>query len=169
MILYSPSQNGFYAPALHGNNIPVDAVEITAAEHRALLDAQSRGKLIQPDANGRPVAVEPPPLPEPTPAQLATQARAERDRLMREVYDPAVMQLLRKRRVLSSASEDVAGIDAQLTEWDAYADVLEVVPDQPGFPNSIEWPEAPSDSVVSGAEGGGVSCESESEPATSEV
>lgn len=102
-------------------------------------------------------------------AELATQARAERDRLMREVYDPAVMQLLRKRRVLSSASDDVAGIDAQLAEWDAYADALEVVPDQPGFPNSIEWPEAPSDSVVSGAEDGGVSCESESEPATSEV
>jgi hypothetical protein len=88
---------------------------------------------------------------------------------MREVYDPAVMQFLRKRRVLSSASDDVAGIDARLAEWDAYADALEVVPDQPGFPNSIEWPEAPSDSVVSGAEDGGVSCESESEPATSEV
>lgn len=113
--------------------------------------------------------VSPPQPPEPTPAELATQARAERDRLMREAYDPAVMQLLRKRRVLSSASDDVAGIDAQLAEWDAYADALEVVPDQPGFPNSIEWPEAPSDSVVSGAEGGGVSCESESEPATSEV
>lgn len=109
------------------------------------------------------------PLPEPTPAELAERARTERDRLMREAYDPAVMQLLRKRRVLSSASEDVAGIDAQLAEWDAYANALEVVPDQPGFPNSIEWPEAPSDSVVSGAEGGGVSCESESEPATSEV
>ncbi|WP_462328038.1 phage tail assembly chaperone [Desulfobaculum sp.] len=107
--------------------------------------------------------------PEPTQDELATQARAERDRLMREVYDPAVMQRLRKRRVLSSASADVAGIDARLAEWDAYADALEVVPDQPGFPNSIEWPEAPSDSVVSGAEDGGVSCESESEPATSEV
>jgi hypothetical protein len=88
---------------------------------------------------------------------------------MRKEYDPAVMQLLRKRRVLSSASDDVAGIDARLAEWDAYADALEVVPDQPGFPNSIEWPEAPSDSVVSGVEDGGVSCESESEPATSEV
>lgn len=111
----------------------------------------------------------PPQPPEPTPAELAERARAERDRLMRDAYDPAVMQLLRKRRVLSSASDDVAGIDARLAEWDAYADALEVVPDQPGFPNSIEWPEAPSDSVVSGAEDGGVSCESESEPATSEV
>ncbi|GAB6176170.1 hypothetical protein JCM16814_10610 [Desulfobaculum senezii] len=166
---YSATTNSFYSHCLHGDNIPNDAVNVTDEEYYALRNAQSRGKRIQPDVNGRPVAVDPPPPPEPTEAELATQARTERDRLMREVYDPAVMQLLRKRRVLLSASDDVAGIDARLAEWDAYADALEVVPDQPGFPNSIEWPEAPSDSVVSGVEGGGVSCESESEPATSEV
>lgn len=83
--------------------------------------------------------------PEPTTAELAERARAERDRLMREAYDPAVMQLMRKRRVLSSASEDVAGIDAQLAAWDAYANALEAVPDQPGFPESIDWPATPTE------------------------
>ncbi|GAB6177970.1 hypothetical protein JCM16814_28610 [Desulfobaculum senezii] len=141
---YSSTTNGFYTTALHGNNIPADAVKITDAEHRALLDAQARGKLIQPDANGRPVAVDPPPPPEPTEAELAERARAERDRLMREAYDPAVMQLLRKRRVVVAASGDTAGIDAQLAAWDAYANALESVPDQPEFPRVIDWPTAPT-------------------------
>lgn len=41
--------------------IPADAVEITAVEHSALLDAQSAGRVIQADQNGKPVAVDPPP------------------------------------------------------------------------------------------------------------
>lgn len=84
--------------------------------------------------------------------KLATQARAERDRLMREAYDPAVMQLLRKRRVIVAASGDTAGIDAQLAEWDAYANALEAVPDQVGFPRDIDWPVAPEAPFPQGAE-----------------
>ena len=38
--------------------IPVDAVEITDADHMALLDAQATGKRIQPDLNGKPVALD---------------------------------------------------------------------------------------------------------------
>lgn len=38
--------------------IPADAVEITEAEHAALLEAQSVGKIIQPDADGRPMAID---------------------------------------------------------------------------------------------------------------
>ncbi|MFK4765479.1 tail fiber assembly protein [Desulfobaculum sp. SPO524] len=163
---YSATTNAFYIPELHGNNIPADAVEITAAEHRALLEAQARGKLIQPDANGRPVAVDPPPPPEPTEAELAERARAERDRLMREAYDPAVMQLLRKRRVIVAASGDPTGIEAELAAWDDYANALEAVPDQVGFPRDIIWPQAPVEPSLAGSED--ASGESASEPATSE-
>ncbi|NHR07635.1 hypothetical protein HA052_20820 [Chromobacterium haemolyticum] len=46
--------------------IPADAVEIMAEERAALLAAQSAGKVIQADPNGKPVAVDPPP---PTPGQ----------------------------------------------------------------------------------------------------
>jgi len=38
--------------------IPTDAVEITDVEHAALLDAQSTGKRIQADVNGKPVALD---------------------------------------------------------------------------------------------------------------
>ena len=67
---YAKSTNGFYDEAIHGDNIPADAVEITIEEHAALLEGQSQGKLIQADANGRPVLVDPPP---PTPEQIIAQ------------------------------------------------------------------------------------------------
>jgi hypothetical protein len=71
---YSRTTLGFYAPAIHGSTMPHDAVEITPAQHAALLDAQAAGKRIVPDANGYPVAQDPPPPPAPTPEQI----RAER-------------------------------------------------------------------------------------------
>lgn len=59
---YSKTTNGFYDPAIHGGDIPSDAVEITAEQHAALLAEQSAGKRIVSDANGYPIAVDPPPL-----------------------------------------------------------------------------------------------------------
>lgn len=47
--------------------IPADAVEITAAERADLLEALSQNKCIGVDANGKPVAVDP---PQPTPEQI---------------------------------------------------------------------------------------------------
>lgn len=61
-MFYSKSTNGFYDPAIHGDNIPADAVEISVAEHAALMAAQGAGKSIKADAEGRPVASDPPPL-----------------------------------------------------------------------------------------------------------
>lgn len=69
-MFYAKSTNGFYDEAIHGDNIPTDAVEITTEEHATLLEGQSQGKLIQADANGRPVLVDPPP---PTPEQIIIQ------------------------------------------------------------------------------------------------
>lgn len=56
---FSPSTVGFYSGLLHGNNIPPDAVEITPAQHAALLAAQATGKRIVADATGRPILVDP--------------------------------------------------------------------------------------------------------------
>ena len=62
---YSPSTQGFYLPAIHGDNILADAIEITDAEHQALLAGQSQGKIITADADGNPVLTDPPPAPPP--------------------------------------------------------------------------------------------------------
>ena len=68
---YASSTGGFYLPAIHGTNIPADAVEISDAEHSALMAGQSVGKRIQADANGRPVLVD-----RPAPTLAATVAEA---------------------------------------------------------------------------------------------
>jgi hypothetical protein len=57
---YSKTTGGFYDEAIHGSNIPTDAVEITAAQHKVLLDGQSAGKPIKSAANGHPFNEEPP-------------------------------------------------------------------------------------------------------------
>jgi hypothetical protein len=57
---YSASTGGFYDPAIH-KIIPDDAVDVSIAEHAALLAAQATGKVISADAEGRPVASDPPP------------------------------------------------------------------------------------------------------------
>lgn len=73
---YSANTGGFYDAAIHGKNIPADAVEISADEHAALLAAQSSGKVIQADKDGKPVAVDP---PKPTSEQVLERIKSERD------------------------------------------------------------------------------------------
>lgn len=73
MFFYSKITGGFYAREIHGNNIPADAVEITEAEHAALIEGQSLGKLIVADANGHPILQDPPP---PTAEQIMARMEA---------------------------------------------------------------------------------------------
>jgi len=78
-MFFSAKTSGFYDEAIHGDNIPADAVEITGEEHQALLEGQSQGKIISADKNGKPVLKDPPP---PTPEQIIAR------------YDAAVQQRL---------------------------------------------------------------------------
>ena len=76
-MLYAKSTGGFYDPAIHGDNIPSDAVEITEAEHAALLAGQSAGKIITTGSEGKPILVEP---SKPNAAKVWDSIQAERDR-----------------------------------------------------------------------------------------
>lgn len=58
MYFYSKTTGGFYISAIHGDAIPGDAVEITQAQHRALMVGQSMGKRIIADASGAPVLLD---------------------------------------------------------------------------------------------------------------
>lgn len=75
---YSQGTNAFYDEAIHGDNIPDDAVEINFEQYKALLDGQSAGRVIAADASGNPVLVDP---PKGTAAQVWEHIKAERDRL----------------------------------------------------------------------------------------
>lgn len=77
---YSPSTNGFYDRAIHGEAMPTDAVEISDEQHAALLDANAHGLVIRAGADGRPVAVEPePPSAEQARAWARATINAQRD------------------------------------------------------------------------------------------
>jgi hypothetical protein len=87
----------------------------------------------------------PAPLPPaPSADELAALARTERDRLMRDVYDPAIMQALREHRAAVIAGDETAPINARIAAWDAYATALCDLTLQAEFPHVITWPEAPS-------------------------
>lgn len=129
---YSKSTSGFYSREIHGDNIPTDAVEITAEQHAALLQGQSEGKLITADENGCPILADP---PAPTTEQVAEQARAERD---------AKIEAVRWR---IERAKDEAALGIPLTEplepLLQRVQALRDVPQQAGFPESIEWPVEP--------------------------
>ena len=126
---YSPSHNGFYDSAIHGDNIPADAVEITVEEHQALLEGQSQGKRIVADENGYPILQDP---PHPTTEQLAATARAERDRLIESVR----WRIERHSDELALGSEPTEPLEPLLQ----YVQALRDVPQQAGFPGDIDWP-----------------------------
>jgi hypothetical protein len=122
-IFYSASTGGFYNDAIN-KVIPADAVAITTADHAALIRAQSNGRVICPDATGRPIARTP---PLPTTEQAAAVARKQRDSLLRACDWTAL--------------PDVS--EATRAAWTAYRQALRDVTSQPNFPQSIDWPAAP--------------------------
>lgn len=72
-VWYSALERGFYSTEIHGIAIPGDAVGITEAEHRALLEAQAEGARIVPGEGGVPTLLWPTP---PTPEEVLEAWRA---------------------------------------------------------------------------------------------
>lgn len=90
-MFYSQSTGGFYLPQLHGDSIPLDAIEISEEQHAQLLADQSAGKEITAGEDGAPLAVVPTP-PQPTQEQMvkimADAVQAHLDAKARELgYD----------------------------------------------------------------------------------
>lgn len=83
MIYYSPTTNGFYIAAVHGDSTPTDVVEITSAQHQALLEGQTSGQHIVSDENGYPILADPPPIPLD---ELAELKRIELDAARDEAF-----------------------------------------------------------------------------------
>lgn len=125
-MFYAKSTRGFYDRAIHGDNIPADAVEITREDHLVLMAGQAQGKRIVPDDAGFPVLADQ--LP-PTDDELAASIRAERNGKL-------------------SACDWTVLADAPLTttskaNWKAYRQALRDITDQATFPQSVTWPIAP--------------------------
>ena len=126
-LYFSSNTKGFYRNDIH-STIPPDAVEITAATHAALMAAQSSGKIIASDANGHPIAIDPPP---PSREQKMTALRGERDQRL-------------------AASDFTQLPDAPLnaaakTAWQNYRQALRDLPERADLNlDSPQWPTVPS-------------------------
>lgn len=81
--------------------------------------------------------------PQPSAGDLAVAARKERDELLRTVYDEGINMALRALRLAQNPAE-TAYAQGKISELDAYAENLVAIPDQPGFPQTITWPVAPT-------------------------
>lgn len=135
MYYYSKSTGGFYTD--HDDNIPADAVEVTAEEHAALFGQQGKGMQITSDANGNPIAVDPKSLM--TSDQLAAQVRFERDALV------AGSDWIMSRHVDELALGGAVTLTAaQYQAWLQYRQALRDMTKQTGFPKTVTWPSAPA-------------------------
>lgn len=108
---FAKSTGGFYLPEIHGDAIPADAVEITEAEHAALLEGQSAGQIITADKNGKPVlANQPPPSANDViKAQITTLESSITNRRTREAI------LGTDNGWLAGVNQQIADLRAQLT------------------------------------------------------
>ena len=73
-MFYSKTTGGFYDPAINGDDMPEDRVEISQENYANLLEGQSSGKVITADADGNPVLTDPKPL---TNDELKAQCKDE--------------------------------------------------------------------------------------------
>lgn len=157
-MLYSASTNGFYSNSIHAT-IPFDAVEVTNEEYTDLMNGQSLGRLIVPDAMGRPALADPPAPPPPTAEQMlasftaAIQKRLD-DFARTRGYDGILSACTYATSAVPKfAAEGRYAVDARDATWSAaYAILAEVQAGDRPIPGSLSeiesdlpvlaWPEA---------------------------
>jgi len=134
-MFYSQSTGGFYSAAIHGDNMPADAVEITPECHAALLEAQSSGKRISVDDAGHPIAIDP---PAPSTGERALAARSQRDAAL-----SATDWLVTRHRDEMEAGDALTLQPEQYATLQAYRTALRNFTSQAGFPD-VGLPTAPA-------------------------
>jgi len=111
------------------------------------------GKTLGASPEGQPIWIDIPVIPL-TPDEIAEQlrqrkasVRAERDNLLRTVYDSGTQMIRRELETEPLDPVYATKLLAKRTELHAYARLLQAVPEQAGFPDSVVWPEQPSEEL----------------------
>ncbi|MNJ30282.1 hypothetical protein D3C77_248800 [compost metagenome] len=142
-IAFSPSALVFYDLTLWPHDLPDDILAVAPVDHARILDELSTGRVLAADDAGAPVTTEP---PLPSADELAARARRRRDQAIAEVQ-----WLIERHR-----GEIALQRTPTLTNED-YLLVLQHVqdlrdlPEQDGFPASIDWPTLPPELLATGA------------------
>ncbi|MEP9181704.1 tail fiber assembly protein [Enterobacter cloacae] len=136
---FSAANGGFYSSSLRANyenagTWPDDALPISDRWYRYLINGQARGRVITANEYCQPVLANP---PEPTLAELISQAEATRAALMDKAS--AAIAPLQDAEELGIAADDEAEL---LIRWKRYRVMLNRL-DLSAAP-AIEWPELPA-------------------------
>lgn len=79
--------------------------------------------------------------------RIAGLARTERDRQLREIYDAGTQMIRRELETHPLDPTYESQLLAKRTELHAYARLLQAIPDQAGFPETITWPAIPTEEL----------------------
>lgn len=121
-MFYSAQTGGFYDRSIHGENIPTDAVEITAEQHAALIEGQSHGKQIVADENGFPV-LQDPPAPSVAEKKAAVQSQID------AIESKTIMNRATREFMLRLAEKEAEGQGVTLEQLYAANDGYKAVKD----------------------------------------
>lgn len=142
-LFFSATTGAFYDTASWPHDLPVDAVEVSPEEHAEQLAAEASGSRRIADEAGRPIAAVPLPL---TTDELAALARRRRDQEIAEVQ----WLIERHRGELALQRSTTLMPDDYLLVLQHVQDLRDV-PEQDGFPMSIDWPQLPPELIVTGS------------------
>ena len=142
---YSPKLNGFIPDSWKDDGTytdetwPQDAILLTDDEVSAFCKQPSPAGKMLSAVDGRPAWIDLPQPEPPTAEELAVAAAAQRDELL-------ALAAIRIAPLQDAVDLDEAtGAEtAALTAWRRYRIALNRLPDQPGYPSEISWPEAPA-------------------------
>lgn len=112
------------------------------AEGEAVFDAWPTEEQMLIAFPGRPAYIEMVRIQE-----VSESVRAERDNLLRTVYDSGTQMIRRELETEPLDPVYATKLLAKRTELHAYARLLQAVPEQAGFPDSVVWPEQPSEEL----------------------
>lgn len=141
-IFYSQTTGSAYFEGIH-NTMPEDVVEITQEIYDEVIGNPAPGKMRAHDENGIPYLVDIP--AEEIDDAIAFSARVKRNDLLRDVYDRGLMMAQRALRMTDPADQQrITYLNDKIAQLDQYAEALQAVPEQPGFPQSISWPTIPT-------------------------
>lgn len=119
-MFYSQSTHGFYSPAVNGDAMPDDVVEIDDQAYRNLMDGQSSGMSISSGVDGRPLLI----APHQPDAQAVLAVKKNKLRAVRE----DILNRLAGIALAAQLTGDTATTSAYITVRQGLLDITENLP-----------------------------------------
>lgn len=125
--------DGDITQELHPSILAIDLTEVDPAPQVGWTVEEISGSWV----------FSPPVVQQPSDEILAENARTMRNQLLRSVYDPGILMAQRALRMASTPEEE-SYAEGKIIELDNFAEALQDIPDQIGFPQTIDWPVTPT-------------------------